>query len=100
MTTDKGIALRVYAPTAASSQGPRPVGVFTHGGGNVAGGVWASTFEDRMCRFIVDKTGAILVHYEFRRAPEHPAPAQVEDGYDAFLWVCFCQARARELLWS
>ncbi|KAF4311718.1 Alpha/beta hydrolase fold-3 [Botryosphaeria dothidea] len=80
--TDSGIAIRVYTPTDAADSGAAlPVGVFAHGGGHINGGAWASSFEDRMCRFVSHHAGVVVAQVDFRLAPEHPVPAQLNDCY-------------------
>lgn len=86
--TESGIAIRIYTPTdAATGNGPLPVGVFAHGGGHINGGAWASSFEDKICRFVSQHSNVIVAQVDFRLAPEHPVPAQLNDVFDAYKWV-------------
>ena len=73
--------VRIYRPAA---QGPLPVVVFFHGGGFVLG---STAQYDPLCGFIADAVGALVVSVDYRLAPEHPAPAGVEDCVDAVRWV-------------
>lgn len=75
------IPLRIYEP---GTSGPHPVVVFYHGGGWVVGDLET---HDNICRSIVNESGCIVVAVDYRRAPEHPFPAAVEDSYDALEWV-------------
>ncbi|KAI9661317.1 MAG: hypothetical protein M1821_009644 [Bathelium mastoideum] len=86
--TSSGIPLRLYTPTNGKASELFPVAVYAHGGGHVNGGAWKSSFEDRMCRFIAHNARVVVAQVEFRLAPEHPSPAQVDDCYDAHNW-CF-----------
>ncbi|KAK4244015.1 Alpha/Beta hydrolase protein [Corynascus novoguineensis] len=79
------VPVRIYTPREASDR-KLPVGVYAHGGGFVAGSVTAS-FEDYNCRYIAQNTPCIIVSVDFRLAPEHLVPAQVDDVYAAFLWT-------------
>lgn len=65
---DTGLAVRVYRP----GPGLRPVVIYVHGGGFVAGDLDS---HDRVCRRIALGADAVVVAAEFRRAPEHPGPA-------------------------
>ncbi|KAJ5107628.1 hypothetical protein N7456_004303 [Penicillium angulare] len=65
--------------------GYKPPGILhMHGGGHMSGS-----------RFVgiegvldwVEEFGAIIVSAEYRLAPEHPQPAQLEDSYAALLWM-------------
>lgn len=61
-----------------------PVLVWYHGGGWVIGDLDTA---DRMCRRFANGTGALVVSVDYRLAPEHPAPAAIEDAWDALCWV-------------
>ncbi|CBF87415.1 hypothetical protein AN9330.2 [Aspergillus nidulans FGSC A4] len=58
--------------------------VHFHGGGHVTADrfVGLNTLFD-----IIEKLGAVVVSAEYRLAPEHPQPAQVEDSYAALRWA-------------
>lgn len=75
------IPLRIYKP---DTSGPHPVMVFYHGGGWVIGDLET---HDNICRSIVNESECLVVAVDYRRAPEHPFPAAVEDSYDALKWV-------------
>ncbi|ELS58490.1 alpha/beta hydrolase [Streptomyces viridochromogenes] len=79
-----GISLLICRPTAPNETGPRPVIYHVHGGGLVIGnnrvGVdgalsWAKELD------------AVVVSVEYRLAPEHPYPAQIEDVYAGLEWT-------------
>lgn len=61
-----------------------PVVLYFHGGGYVYGGIEESAHE--ACR-LAERVPALVVSADYRKAPEKPFPAAVEDGYDALLWV-------------
>lgn len=75
------IAVRVYRPAA---ERPAPVLVYFHGGGWVRGSLEST---DGFCRELTDRIGCLVVSVEYRRAPEDPFPAAVEDAYAATSWV-------------
>jgi acetyl esterase len=67
--------VRVYRPADAGDD-PLPMVLWIHGGGWVLHSVGTS---DASCRGITNKTGAIVVSPEYRRAPEHVFPAAHDD---------------------
>lgn len=75
------IPVRTYVPEAA---GPHPVVVFFHGGGWMLGSIET---HDALCRALTDESECAVVSVEYRRAPEHPFPAALEDCYAATSWV-------------
>jgi acetyl esterase len=67
-----GTAVRRYEPTGHSAT----TIVFVHGGGWVLGDLES---HDHLCRFLAAGTGAAVTAVDYRRAPEHPWPAAVDD---------------------
>src|SRR5205807_2104766 len=54
------------------------------------GGMWMLgdlETHDRSCRRLAAATGARVLAVDFRRAPEHPWPAAVEDAEAAVGWA-------------
>src|SRR4051794_31644860 len=79
---------RLYSP---EEPGPRPLLVYYHGGGFVAGDL---DTHDAPCRVLCRHAGVHVLAVGYRLAPEHPFPAWVEDGVAAFEWA---RAHAGEL---
>jgi acetyl esterase len=77
------LRVRIIQPATAAAARP-PVLVYFHGGGWVLGSI--ETHEG-MCRAIANEGGVVVVSVDYRRAPEHPFPAAVEDAHAAFAWV-------------
>ena len=75
------LPLRVYRP---AGEAPFPTLVWFHGGGFVLGNLETA---DPTCRALANATGCVVVSVEYRKAPEHPFPAAVEDSYAATRWV-------------
>ncbi len=74
------MALSVFTPDAGA---PSSLGVFwIHGGGMVAGNRWGAS-EALELGSAFD---AVVTSIEYRLAPEHPAPAPVDDCYAGLLW--------------
>ncbi len=74
------LALRLYDPANAGAR----VIVYLHGGMWMLGDLET---HDRTCRLLADATSARVLAVDFRRAPEHPWPAAVEDALAAVAWV-------------
>ena len=76
------ITVRIYRPTGAASD---LAGIYyIHGGGMILGDVAG---EDAAATLVCDQVGAVVVSVEYRLAPEHPHPAQVEDCYAGLVWM-------------
>lgn len=82
-----GRRARWYRPTASASALVR----YLHGGGWVIGDLET---HDRACRRLAASSGAAVLALDYRRAPEHPWPAAVDDAVDALRWIA---SRPREL---
>jgi acetyl esterase len=75
------IAARHYRP---ATSGPAPLVVFYHGGGWTLGDL---DTHDPLCRLTCRDAGVHVLSIDYRLAPEHPAPAAVDDAYAAFRWA-------------
>lgn len=82
------LPLRVYTPhattTHAATGGALDVIVFAHGGGFVFCDLDS---HDEFCRSMAEALPAVVVSVDYRLAPEHPAPAAMEDMYSALTWA-------------
>ena len=76
------IGARHYRPAAEA--GPAPLLVFFHGGGFVIGDLDS---HDAACRLICRDAGVHVLAVDYRLAPEHKAPAAVDDSYAAYRWA-------------
>lgn len=80
--------LLFYTPTNYKSEKAKgrkyPVVVNFHGGGFTLG---KAADDRRWARMIIDEIDAVCVSVEYRRAPEHPFPAAVDDGVDALIYL-------------
>ena len=43
--------------------------------------------HDRACRRLADRSGVSVLALDYRRAPEHPWPAAVNDAVAALRWI-------------
>lgn len=82
------VTVRLYrpAPEVTASQPPESRGtiVYLHGGMWVIGDLES---HDRACRRLVRSLGVAVVAVHYRRAPEHPFPAAVDDAVDVIRWA-------------
>jgi len=72
---------RLYRPAPG---GAVALTVFLHGGMWTIGGLGS---HDRLCRRMALATGSAVLAVDYRRAPEHPAPAAVDDAVAAITWA-------------
>jgi acetyl esterase/lipase len=79
---DRRVRVRVYTPLRGRA--PRPLLVYFHGGGFVVGDLET---VDGLCRGLANEAGAVVVSVDYRRAPEHPAPAAQDDALAATRWA-------------
>lgn len=77
------LPLRIYSPHS-STAGPLDVIVFAHGGGFVFCDLDS---HDEFCRSMAEALSVVVVAVDYRLAPEHPAPAAMEDVYTAVCWA-------------
>jgi acetyl esterase len=75
------IPARHYRPVTAK---PTPLLVFFHGGGWMIGDL---DTHDALCRLTCRDADVHVLSIDYRLAPEHPAPAAVDDAYAAFRWA-------------
>ncbi|MDT5277685.1 MAG: acetyl esterase, partial [Mycobacterium sp.] len=75
------IAARHYRP---ANPEPAPLLVFLHGGGWVIGDL--DTY-DALCRLTCRDADIHVLAIDYRLAPEHPAPAGLDDAYAAYRWA-------------
>ncbi len=77
-------AARRYVPSGVGEGVRTPVIVYWHSGGFVRGDLDTG---DAACRALCEASGAIVVSCEYRKAPEHPFPAAIDDAFNAYLWI-------------
>jgi acetyl esterase len=70
---------RLYVPDGAPA--PSPLLVYYHGGGWVLGDL---DTHDAPCRFLAQEGRVRVLSIHYRRAPENPFPAAVEDALASF----------------
>jgi acetyl esterase len=74
-----GVPCRLYRPRIGA-----PVALYVHGGGWVLHDLET---HDAFCRELAHRTGWALLAVDFRRAPEHPYPAPLDDVETAARWL-------------
>ncbi len=80
---DGDIPTCVYTPQAAVGEA-HGVLVWFHGGGWVIGDLDTA---DSTCRALANRAGCVVVSVDYRLAPEHAAPAALEDCMTALAWT-------------
>ncbi len=88
-----GVVARVSRPRLPRGDAGRLLWV--HGGGHVLG---EAAQDDWLMAEVVADTGCTAVAVEWRRAPEDPYPAALEDCYDALLWLASSERGAGPLV--
>src|SRR5262249_42812049 len=73
--------VRVFRPATRQSDGAL---LWIHGGGLVIG---RAVQDDRICGTAARELGIVVVSVEYRKAPEHPFPAALDDCYAAWEWL-------------
>lgn len=76
------ISLRIYRPRSLTA--PAPALLWTHGGGYLFG---SPVQDERGSIEFARELGITVVALRYRKAPEHTAPAPVEDAYAALAWT-------------
>src|SRR5690349_1959799 len=76
------VGVRVYRPRGLT--GTAPALLWIHGGGMIGG----SNLQDHTTNVAFTRAlGITVASVTYRLAPEHPAPAAVEDSYAALEWL-------------
>jgi acetyl esterase len=78
---DATIGVRIFTPVG---NGPFPILVYSHGGGWNKGNVYT---HGKVCRYLSNKAGCIVVSVDYRKAPKYKFPIPVEDAYAALKWT-------------
>lgn len=76
------VGVRLYRPSAGRL--PLVVHVHVHGGGFTSGGLDS---HDRACRRLAQRTDAVVLAVGYRLAPEHSAPAAIDDVVHVVRWT-------------
>ncbi|MDK8181765.1 alpha/beta hydrolase [Paenibacillus sp. UMB4589-SE434] len=75
--------VKIYEP-ANRTDAKLPAMLWTHGGGYVLG---HPDMDDVLCERFVQAAHCVVVSVDYRRAPEHPYPAAIEDCYAGLVWM-------------
>jgi acetyl esterase len=76
-----GLHVRIFRPPG---EDPKPAMLYAHGGG----WAWGSCeTHDDITAEIADQADVVSVAFDYRLAPEHPHPAQVEDAATVLDWM-------------
>jgi acetyl esterase len=75
------IPVKVFTPAGS---GPFPLVVYIHGGGWVIG---SPATHAKLCAELAEGAGAVVFSVDYRLAPEHTPPAQLDDCVAATRWA-------------
>lgn len=78
------IPVRAYRPKGSSKDEILPALVYYHGGGWVIGDL---DTHDVVCRTLCNAARAAVLSVEYRKAPESPFPAAVDDSFSALKYI-------------
>jgi len=81
---DGAMAARLYVPRSLVGTKGSPMLVFMHGGGFLYGDL---DTHDATCRLLAERAEVRVLALDYRRAPEHPFPAAVDDCWTAYRWL-------------
>ena len=76
------LGARVYTPVDLRPEAP--LILYLHGGGHTTG---SPQQYDWLCTTVAADVGAQVVSIDYRKAPEHPAPAAYDDVVAVFAWL-------------
>lgn len=74
---------RAYLPAHPGPM-PKPMLVYLHGGGWVAGSL---STHDPFCRLLAEAADLVILSVDYRQPPENPFPAAVDDALAAVHWA-------------
>lgn len=83
LTVADTLAARLYTPPGSGKE-LKPLLIFLHGGGWVAGSLET---HDPFCCLLAATADLLLLSINYRRAPEHPFPAALDDAVAAVRWA-------------
>ncbi|WP_157666708.1 alpha/beta hydrolase [Bordetella genomosp. 13] len=83
VSAGREIPIRLYR-RAGGDAARAPLMLYAHGGGWVVGSI---ATHDTLCAELAACTGHAVASVHYRRAPEHPHPAQHEDLWEAGDWL-------------
>ena len=78
------VPVRAYRPRGAGQDEALPALVYFHGGGWVIGDL---DTHDVVCRTLANGARCAVFSVEYRKAPESPFPAAVDDSFDSLVFI-------------
>jgi acetyl esterase/lipase len=84
VTSSDGSEFSISVISSGEKSSPRPCIYFLHSGGMIMGNRFAGA---SLLTDWVRKYDVVGVLPEYRLAPDHPAPAQLEDSFSGLLWL-------------
>ncbi|KAM5584609.1 putative carboxylesterase 18 [Rosa sericea] len=81
----RNLWFRLYIPTTTGAA-KLPVIIYFHGGGFVFFSANSKPYDD-LCKRLALELPAVVISVNYRLAPEHPYPAQYDDGFEVLKFV-------------
>ncbi|EIW56068.1 uncharacterized protein TRAVEDRAFT_39109 [Trametes versicolor FP-101664 SS1] len=81
---DGEITVRSYVPTSSTNDTRFPLLFWTHGGGWVIGDL---EMDDYYLKILSAELQLVIVHVDYRLAPEYSFPTGLNDSYTALKWA-------------
>ncbi len=83
---DSNIRARIYLPLKMSGNDGRklPVLLYLHGGGYLMG---VPEIGHSRISLLIKERNCVVVAPDYRKSPDHPYPAALDDCYDTLLWI-------------
>lgn len=78
------VSVRIYNTQTDNTGAQRPALLFIHGGGYI---IAHPHHFDNLCKRLAQEADCIVVSPDYRRAPESPYPAAIEDCYATLVWM-------------
>jgi len=82
--TDRGINIELYESTTRDLNKPTPVLVNMHGSGFVIPSLGT---DAEFCALVAARTPCVVFDTDYRKSPEHPLPAPMQDIEDVLAYI-------------
>ena len=81
---DRNIALRAYSAKNGRDNELKPCLFYVHGGGMIMGDLETGNLQ---CLSFASRFNLIVIAIDYRKSPEFPYPAAINDCFDGITWI-------------